>query len=119
MKTNNQFLDTIIETQTQAINSWVDSTKKIQSALAGGNIAMEGQSIYKEWMEKQMGVFSGMQANYGTIDASKPEEFFKNWYNQQLAEVKKMTDFNQSLYSSVANFGKSPADYMANYGQAN
>lgn len=119
MKTNNQFLDTIIETQTQAINSWVDSTKKIQSALAGGNIATEGQSIYKEWMEKQMGVFSGMQANYGTMDASKPEEFLKNWYNQQLSEVKKMTDFNQSIYSSVANFGKSPADYMANHSQAN
>jgi hypothetical protein len=119
MKTNNQFLDSIIETQTQAINSWVDSTKKIQSAVIGGNIATEGQTIYKEWMEKQMGVFSGMQANYATVDANKPEEFFKNWYNQQLAEVKKMTDFNQSIYSSVSNFGKSPADYMTNYNQSN
>jgi len=109
----------MIETQTQAVNSWVDSTKKIQSALMGGNIATEGQTIYKEWMEKQMGAFSGMQANYSKMDTSKPEEFFKNWYNQQLAEVKKMTDFNQSVYSSVANFGKSPADYMANYGQSN
>lgn len=119
MKTNNPILDNMIETQTQAVNSWVDSTKKIQSALMGGNIATEGQTIYKEWMEKQMGAFSGMQANYSKMDTSKPEEFFKNWYNQQLAEVKKMTDFNQSVYSSVANFGKSPADYMANYGQSN
>jgi hypothetical protein len=119
MKTNNPIIDNMIETQTQAINSWVDSTKKIQSALMGGNIATEGQNIYKEWMEKQMGAFSGMQANYSKMDTNKPEEFFKNWYNQQLAEVKKMTDFNQSLYSSVANFGKSPADYMTNYSQAN
>jgi hypothetical protein len=119
MKTNNPIIDNMIETQTQAINSWVDSTKKIQSALMGGNIASEGQNIYKEWMEKQMSAFSGIQANFSKMDTNKPEEFFKNWYNQQLAEVKKMTDFNQSLYSSVANFGKSPADYMANYGQAN
>jgi hypothetical protein len=119
MKTNNPILDNIIETQTQAVNSWVDSTKKIQSALMGGNIATEGQTIYKEWIEKQMGAFSGMQANYSKMDTSKPEEFFKNWYNQQLAEVKKMTDFNQSVYSSVANFGKSPADYMTNYNHAN
>lgn len=119
MKTNNPIIDNMIETQTQAINSWVDSTKKIQSALMGGNIATEGQNIYKEWMEKQMGAFSGIQANFAKMDSHKPEEFFKSWYNQQLAEVKKMTDFNQSLYSSVANFGKSPADYMANYGQAN
>lgn len=119
MKTNNQFLDTIIETQTQAINSWVDSTKKIQSALTSGNIATEGQTIYKEWIEKQMGVFGGMQANYAKIDTNKPEEFFKNWYNQQLTEVKKMTDFNQGLFSTISNFGKSPADYMTNYNQAN
>ena len=119
MKTNNPILDNIIETQTQAINSWVDSTKKIQSALLGGNIATEGQTIYKEWMEKQMGAFSGMQANYGKMDSAKPEEFFKNWYNQQLSEVKKMTDFNQGVYNSMANFGKSPADYMTNYNQAN
>ena len=119
MKTNNPIVDKMIETQTEAINSWVDSTKKIQSALMGGNIATEGQTIYKEWMEKQMGAFSGMQANYSKMDTNKPEEFFKNWYNQQLTEVKKMTDFNQSLYSSVANFGKSPADYMTNYSQAN
>jgi hypothetical protein len=119
MKTNNPIVDKMIETQTEAINSWVDSTKKIQSALMGGNIATEGQTIYKEWMEKQMGAFSGMQANYSKMDTNKPEEFFKNWYNQQLAEVKKMTDFNQSLYSSVSNFGKSPADYMTNYSQAN
>ena len=119
MKTNNPIIDNMIETQTQAINSWVDSTKKIQSALLGGNIATEGQSIYKEWIDKQTGVFSGMQSNFSKLDSNKPEEFFKNWYNQQLAEVKKMTDFNQSLYTSVANFGKSPADYMTNYNQAN
>jgi hypothetical protein len=119
MKTNNQFLDSIIETQTEAINSWVDSTKKIQTALVGGNIATEAQSIYKEWMDKQMGVFSGMQASFAKVDTNKPEEFLKNWYNQQLAEVKKMTDFNQGLFSTISNFGKSPADYMTNYNQAN
>jgi len=119
MKTNNPIIDNMIETQTEAINSWVDSTKKIQSAIVAGNMANEGQNIYKEWMEKQMSSFSGIQANFSKMDTNKPEEFFKNWYNQQLTEVKKMTDFNQSLYSSVANFGKSPADYMANYGQTN
>jgi len=119
MKTNNQFLDSIIETQTEAINSWVDSTKKIQTALVGGNIATEAQTIYKEWMDKQMGVFSGMQANFSKVDTNKPEEFFKNWYNQQLSEVKKMTDFNQGLFSTISNFGKSPADYMNNYNQSN
>ncbi|MBS1646006.1 MAG: hypothetical protein JST67_01560 [Bacteroidetes bacterium] len=119
MKTNNPFIDSIIETQTQAINNWVDSTKKFQSAFVGGNMAADGQGIYKDWLEKQMQTLKGIQGSFSNTDTTKPEEFFKNWYNQQLSEIKKVTDFNQSLYSSMANFGKSPADYMTNFNEAN
>lgn len=116
MKTSNPILDNLIEAQTQTINNWMDSTKKFQSAFTGGNIATEGQNIYKEWMDKQMSLMSGMQANYNNAEAfNKPEEFFKNWYNQQMDQVKKMTDFNQSIYSSFSNFGKPANDYTANF----
>ncbi|HXB39324.1 MAG TPA: poly(R)-hydroxyalkanoic acid synthase subunit PhaE [Bacteroidia bacterium] len=119
MKTNPIF-ENLIEAQTQAVNNWVDSTKKFQSAFTSGSIPTEGQSIYKEWLDKQMNLFSGVQANFAKNgDGAKPEEFFKNWYNQQLEQVKKMTDFNQSLQTSFANFGKNPADYAANFSQAN
>lgn len=124
MKTNNPIIDNIIDVQTQAINNWVDTTKKFQSALTGGNLATEGQHIYKEWMDKQTHLF-GAHANGHTNGSNghaahhKPEEFFKNWYNQQLDQVKKMTDFNQSLYNSFANFGKAPAEYTNNFNAAN
>jgi polyhydroxyalkanoate synthase subunit PhaE len=119
MKTNPIF-ENLIEAQTQAINNWVDSTRKFQSAFTSGSIAAEGQSIYKEWLDKQMSLFSGFQANFGkNAEGLKPEEFFKNWYNQQLEQVKKMTDFNQSLYNSFANFGKNPADYTSSFSSAN
>jgi polyhydroxyalkanoate synthesis regulator phasin len=120
MKTNNPMIDNLLEAQAEAINSWVDTTKKFQTAFASGNIASEGQSIYKDWMDKQMNIFSGVQASYAkNADNSKPEDFFKNWYNQQLENVKKMTDFNQSLQNSFANFGKNPAEYAANFHNAN
>lgn len=119
MKTNPIF-DNIIDAQTQAINNWVDSTKKFQTAFTSGSIATEGQSIYKEWLDKQMNMFSGVQANFSKgVDGVRPEEFFKNWYNQQLEQVKKMTDFNQSVYNSIANFGKNPTDHAANYNAVN
>lgn len=118
MKTNPIF-ENLIEAQTQAINNWVDSTRKFQTAFTSGSIATEGQSIYKEWLDKQMSFFSGFQANFKNQDGLKPEEFFKSWYNQQLEQVKKMTDFNQSLYNSFANFGKNPADYATNFNSVN
>jgi polyhydroxyalkanoate synthase subunit PhaE len=120
MKTNNQVIDTLVEAQTEAINNWVDSTKKFQTAFTSGSIATEGQSIYKEWLDKQMSFLNGAQANFTKqVENNKPEDFFKNWYSQQMEQVKKMTDFNQSLQNSFANFGKSPADYMTNFGTSN
>lgn len=119
MKTNPIF-DNLIEAQTQAINNWVDSTKKFQTAFTSGSIATEGQSIYKEWLDKQMNLFSGVQASFNkNSENAKPEEFFKNWYNQQLEQVKKMTDFNQNLYNTFANFGKNPADFAGNTNAVN
>ncbi len=122
MKTNNPFIDSIIETQTTVMNNWVDTTKKFQTAITNGNITDEGQNIYKEWFEKQSNLLGGMQAgaaNPFAFNQNKPEEFFKNWYNQQLNSIKQMTDFNQSIYSSVANYGKPATDYMNNFATMN
>ncbi|MBK7669440.1 MAG: hypothetical protein IPJ32_20115 [Sphingobacteriaceae bacterium] len=63
MKTNNPFIDSIIETQTTVMNNWVDTTKKFQSAITNGNITDEGQNIYKEWFEKQSNLLGGMQTS--------------------------------------------------------
>lgn len=121
MKTNNPLIDNIIETQTNVMSNWMDSTKKFQAAITSGSIATEGQNIYKEWLEKQMSLFGGVQSNLNPFasDANKPEEFFKNWYNQQLANVKQMTDFNQSIYSSVANYGKPANEYLNTFSTMN
>lgn len=122
MKTNNPFIDNLIETQTTVMNNWVDTTKKLQTAVTNGNIADEGQNIYKEWFEKQSNLLSGMSAgtaNAFSANQNKPEEFFKNWYNQQLNSIKQMTDFNQSIYSSFSNYGKPANDYMTNFANMN
>jgi len=122
MKTNNPFFDSLLETQTTVMNNWMDSTKKFQNAMTSGNITTEGQNIYKEWFEKQMNLLGGMQAgmpNAFNAAENKPEEFFKNWYNQQLNAVKQMTDFNQSLYNSFANYGKPANEYMNSFGAMN
>ena len=66
-KTANPLIDSIVETQTNFINNWVDSAKKIQSAFSNGNIANEGQNIYKEWLEKQTNILNGMKESTGSL----------------------------------------------------
>ena len=122
MKTTNPFIDTMVETQTQYLNTWMDSAKKMQSAITNGNITHEGQTIYKEWLDKQMSILNGMQnssANLFNSGDKNPQEFFKNWFNQQSAYAKQMADFNQSINNSFQSFGKPAQDYMSNFGQTN
>lgn len=122
MKTTNPVIDTLVENQTQFVNNWMDSAKKMQAAFTSGNIATEGQSLYKEYFDKQMGIMNDLQKSSTTMfgnQENNPQEFFKNWFNQQASFAKQMADFNQSINSSFQNFGKPAQDYMANFGQAN
>ncbi|WP_317899778.1 poly(R)-hydroxyalkanoic acid synthase subunit PhaE [Aurantibacillus circumpalustris] len=122
MKTSNPVIDTLVESQTQFVNNWMDSAKKMQSAFTSGNISTEGQSLYKEYFDKQMGILNGMQqssVNMFNTNESNPQEFFKNWFNQQASYAKQMADFNQSINNSFSSFGKPAQDYMANFGQNN
>lgn len=120
MKTNNPIIDNMIDAQANAMNTWIDSAKKFQSAFTSGNPFAEGQAIYKDMMDKQAAMFSGMQANGNPFaNNTKPEEFFKNWYNQQMAGLKQMADFNQSIYNSFVNFGKNAQDYNNSFASMN
>lgn len=120
MKTNNPIIDNMIDAQANAMNTWIDSAKKFQSAFTSSNPFAEGQAIYKDMMDKQAAMFSGMQANGNPFAANtKPEEFFKNWYSQQMAGLKQMADFNQSIYNSFVNFGKNAQDYNNSFASMN
>jgi polyhydroxyalkanoate synthesis regulator phasin len=122
MKTTNPVLDTIIESQTQIINNWMDSAKKMQSALAKGNIASDGQQLYKEYFDKQMDILNSMKNSAGSMfgqSENNPQDFFRNWFNQQATYAKQMADFNQSIQSSFNNFGRPAQEYTNAFGQAN
>ena len=120
-------IDNMMDAQATAMNTWMDSAKKFQSAFTNGNLAAESQNFYKDMMEKQAAMFSGFNAtnanpfanNPFMTDNSKPEEFFKNWYNQQMVGLKQMTDFNQSIYNSMVNYGKNANDYNNSFSTMN
>jgi class III poly(R)-hydroxyalkanoic acid synthase PhaE subunit len=118
MKTSNPILDNLVETQANFVNNWMDSAKKMQAAFASGNLAQEGQTLYKEFLDKQMNILKQTSGAF-TSGENDPQEFFKNWFNQQAAYAKQMADFGQSIGSSYQNFGKPAQDYMANFGQSN
>lgn len=123
MKTTNPMFDVLLESQAQFVNNWMDSARKIQSAFTSGNITTEGQHLYKEYFDKQMGLMQNLQQSASGLlngnTENNPQEFFRNWFNQQAAYAKQVADFGQSIQNSYASFGKPAQDYMSNFGQSN
>ncbi len=122
MKTNNAFVDALIDSQSQALNHWLDASQKMQSAIASGNLTSEGPSIYKEWLEKQTALMGGTTSKLNdsfSTPQNQIQDFFKNWFQSQADYTKRMSDFNQSLYNTYANFGKPANDYINNFNSMN
>lgn len=122
MKTNNAFVDALIESQSQALNNWLEATQKMQNAIATGNAITEGPSIYKEWLEKQMALAGGTIAKLNEVSSTpqnQVQDFFKSWFQSQMDYIKRITDFNQSVYSSIANFGRPANDYITTFSAIN
>jgi uncharacterized protein YukE len=69
-------------------------------------------NILNNMKQSAAGMFNGNGEN-------KPQEFFREWFNQQASYAKQMADFNNSIQSSFANFGKPVQDYMSAFGQSN
>jgi hypothetical protein len=47
------------------------------------------------------------------------EDFYKNWYNQQMTAFKQMTDLNQNMMNAFSNFGKPASEVNANFSSMN
>ncbi|GIV28468.1 MAG: hypothetical protein KatS3mg027_2282 [Bacteroidia bacterium] len=122
MKTNNAFVDALMESQSQALNNWLEATQKMQNAIATGNVVTEGPAIYKEWLEKQIALAGGAISKLSetaTTPQNQVQDFFKNWFQSQMDYLKRITDFNQSVYSSFTNFGRPANDYITTFSALN
>jgi hypothetical protein len=113
MNNTKQILDTVVETQNKAMNSFVETANKFQEALKSENAFEKSTEIYKNWWESQMSIFKNLSTDskldipYTTnLTTEKAEDFYKNIYTNQLDSIKKATDFNLNLYNSLSSYGK-------------
>ncbi len=113
MNNTKEILDTVVETQTKAINSFVETANKFQEALKSENTFEKSSEIYKNWWESQVSLFNNLSKDSKldtpftqNFSTEKAEDYYKNIYTSQLDSIKKATDFNLNLYNSLSSFGK-------------
>jgi len=126
MNNTKQILDTVVDTQTKAMNSFVETASKFQEALKSENAFEKSTEIYKNWWESQMSLFKNLATDSkldipytGNFTNEKAEDFYKNIYTNQLDAIKKATDFNLNMYNSLSSFGKSSHETTENLLHAN
>ena len=120
MNNTKEILDSVVETQTKAINSFVETANKFQDALKSDNVMEKSTEIYKNWWESQMSIFKNISTenkveNIVKDTTEKTEDFYKNMHNAQLDAIKKATEFNLNVLNSLSSFGKPATETNQNF----
>ena len=122
MNNTKQILETVVESQTKAMNTFVETANKFQEAFKTGKALEQSTEIYKDWWETQMSLFKNITTEPNPqsktpfeTTSEKTEDYYKNIFNTQIEAIKKATDFNLDMYNTVYNYGKSTAEKNENF----
>ena len=112
MNSTKEILETVVDTQKKAINSFMETANKFQDAFKSGNGFEKTTEIYNDWLKNQMAEFKDITTeakeeseNLFKTSKDKAEEFYKNIYQNQLDAIKKSVEFNWNTGNPFANFG--------------
>ena len=113
MNSTKEILETVVDTQKKAINSFMETANKFQDVFKSGNGFEKTTEIYNDWLKNQMAEFKDITTeakeeseNLFKTSKDKAEEFYKNIYQNQLDAIKKSMEFNWNTGNPFANFGK-------------
>jgi len=120
MNNTKELLETVMETQQKAMNSFVETANKFQEAMKSQNPMEKSTEVYKNWWENQMAMLNNTTTENKTENKvnetfEKSEEFFKNMYTAQLDAFKKAADFNLGMYNTLNSFGKTTTESNQNF----
>src|SRR5690606_18059570 len=98
---NKNFVDSVLDTQKQMVDTVVENTKKFANGNAMVNDTVQkGSEWYKNWLDSQKNVFSQTAGKAGNMtenmqeNMSKMNEFYQNWFNTQMNWAKQMWEMN-------------------------
>ena len=122
MNNTKQILETVVESQAKAMNTFVETANKFQEAFKTGKALEQSTEIYKDWWETQMSLFKNISTEASTetkntfeTSKEKVEDYYKNIFNSQVEAIKKATDFNLNMYNTVYNYGKPTSEKNENF----
>lgn len=122
MSTTNDLFEKMLENQTKAINTFVETGNKWQDALRSGNVMEKSSELYQDWLNTQVSLWKNTTNEAGhttentfNTTTTNVDDYYKNILNTQVEAVKKASEFNLNLMNAIMNFGKNNAETQINY----
>ncbi len=118
------FVDSIMDTQKNMMETMVENTKKFTNGNSVVNNALEkGTAFYKNWLDQQQKSFSDVNDKAETVadsmkeNTNKANEYYQNWLKTQVDWAKQVWEMNQSwvknnMPSQEAMKTNTPADWF-------
>lgn len=107
---NKNFVDSMLDTQKQMVDTMVENTKKFTNGNAMANDTVQkGSEWYKNWLDGQKSVFSQTADKAGNMtgnmqeNMTKMNEFYQNWFNTQMNWAKQMWEMNLNHMKTAQN----------------
>lgn len=94
MDSTKNFFDAWINTQNKLVNNFVDTSKKIQNSLKGGDVMEKSTELYNNWFEKQKNIANTLLSTLKGEDKEvKSSELLHDWMSSQMELGKQMVNF--------------------------
>lgn len=104
MSKSKNMVESFLETQTKAVNNWVETTKKMQQAFIEGQGATKSADLYNEWLQNQLSIFKNITLESQMENKENNHDFFMNWYKQQAEFIKEMSSKNMEWMQHMMNW---------------
>jgi class III poly(R)-hydroxyalkanoic acid synthase PhaE subunit len=108
------FFESWLATQNKMISNMTEAAKKMQEAVANGQITEKGTEIYKEWVANQTELVNQAKNQSAETIAKSFEstknqssDFFTQWFETQKKNTEKMVEASQKFFP-MANTGSNP-----------
>ncbi|MFN5793999.1 MAG: hypothetical protein ACK455_04315, partial [Bacteroidota bacterium] len=111
MNKQKNLVENLFETQSKAMNNWVEATRKMQDAVMHGNAAEKSSDLYNEWLQNQLSIFKNITTESQQQNEEVPNsDFFGNWYTQQTKAIQEMTEKNMEWIQKSMNWNAASND---------
>lgn len=107
---DNNFVNTIVDAQKEAVDTLVENTKKFTNGNAMVNETMQkGSEWYKNWLDSQKNIFSKATENTAGMNSNmqnsmnQMNEFYQNWFNMQANWAKQLWEMNNSFFQNAVS----------------